>query len=266
METIPKLGLGTWENTDPEACADSVQYALELGYQHIDTAQAYGNEEYVGEGIARADVDREAFFLATKVHDEFSGLGYDRFYEAAENRLDALGVDALDLLYVHWPIGRYDAEATLPELDRAVDDGITEYAGVSNFTIELLDEAIETLENPLFAHQAECHPYLQQAHLIEHAQEHDYYFVAYSPLARGDVLTDDVLTDIADKHDASAAQVSLAWLMGKENVVAIPKATGEAHIRDNWAARDLELDDEDIDRIESIEREKRYVERDNAPW
>ncbi len=266
METIPNLGLGTWENTDPEACANSVQFALELGYRHIDTAQAYDNEPYVGEGIARADVDRDEFLLATKVHDEFSGLGYDRFYEAAGNRLDALGVDALDLLYVHWPIGRYEADETLPQLDRAVDDGITTHAGVSNFTVELLDEAIETLENPLFAHQAECHPYLQQEHLIEHAQEHDYYFVAYSPLARGDVLKDDVLTDIADKHDASAAQVSLAWLMGKENVVVIPKATGEAHIRDNWDARDLELDDEDVERIEAIEREERYVERDNAPW
>ena len=265
METIPKLGLGTWENTDPEACAASVEFALELGYQHIDTAQAYDNEEYVGEGIARADVDRDDFFLATKVHDEFSGLGYDRFYEAAENRLDALDVDALDLLYVHWPIGRYDAEATLPALDQAVDDGITEYAGVSNFTIELLDEAIETLDNPLFAHQAECHPYLQQEHLIEHAQENGYYFVAYSPLARGDVLTDDVLTDIADKHDASAAQVSLAWLMGNENVVVIPKATSESHIRDHLAALDLDLDDEEAARIESIEPDQRYVDRATAP-
>ena len=266
METIPEIGLGTWQNTDPEACAESVQYALELGYRHVDTAQTYGNEEYVGDGIARADVDREEFFLATKIHDMFDGLGFDRFHEAAENRLDAFGVDALDLLYIHWPVGSFDIETTVPKLDRAVDSGFAQHAGVSNFTLELLEETLDVLDNPLFAHQAECHPYLQQTHLIEHAQKHDYYFVAYSPLARGDVLEDDVLTDIADKHDASAAQVSLAWLLGIDNVVVIPKATSEEHIRDNWEARSLTLDEEDVARIESIDREKRYVDRDDAAW
>lgn len=266
MVHIPKFGLGTWQNTDPEECANSVAYALELGYRHVDTAQAYGNEEYVADGLERADVGRDEIFLATKVHDEFAGLGYDRFFEAAENRLDALNVDYLDLLYVHWPIGQYDAETTLPQLDRVVDEGIADRIGLSNFTPELLDEAREVLDTPLFAHQAECHPFLPQQELIEHAQEHDYYFVAYSPLARGDVLENEILVDIADKHGVSATQVSLAWLTSKDNVAVIPKATSEEHISDNWAARELELDDEDVERIESIGRTERYVDRENAAW
>jgi 2,5-diketo-D-gluconate reductase B len=266
METVPRLGLGTWQNTDPTTCAESVEYALGLGYRHIDTAQAYENEEYVGEGLAQSSVDREEVFLATKVHDEFAGLGFDRFHEAAENRLDALGVDVLDLLYVHWPIGRYESEVTLPKLDRAIEAGFTRHAGVSNFTVELLEEARAVLENPLYAHQAECHPFLQQDSLIEHAQEHDYTFVAYSPLARGDVFESEVLTDIADKHDVSAAQVSLAWLSNKDNVAVIPKATSREHIRDNWAALDLTLDPEDVEWIEAIDRTERYVDRDDAAW
>ena len=254
---MPMLGLGTWENDDPDACATSVETALEMGYRHVDTAQAYGNEDAVGEGLAAADVAREDIFLATKVWN--SNLAPGDVHATTERSLDDLGVDAVDLLYVHWPAGEYDAEATLNAFDELYDEGTVHNVGVSNFEPHHVEEAMEILDAPLFANQVEMHPFLPQAELRAHAAEHDYELVAYSPLARGDVFESDVLTDIADDHDASAAQVSLAWLSEK-GVTAIPKATSEAHIADNWASLDLALSDAEIERIDGIGTEKRKVD------
>ena len=266
MSGLPAIGLGTWQNTDPETCISSVSTALEAGYRHIDTAQYYGNEEAVGEGIARADVPRDEIVVATKIHAEKFGLAYDEVIEGLEVSLDRLGLDSLDLLYVHWPVGNYDAAETMPAFDELVDRGLIDRVGVSNFSIELLDEARKHLESPLFAHQAETHPLLPQDELVSHAQEHDYHHVAYSPLARGDVFDVPEIQDIAEKHDASAAQVSLAWLLSKDNVVTVPKASSEAHIRDNLGALDLELTADDVERIDNLERTERFVEREDAPW
>ena len=266
MTELPPIGIGTWENTDPEDCATAVQTALEMGYEHVDTADIYGNEEHVGDGIARADVDREAFVLATKAHTQATGLTYDDVIETAEQSLDRLGVDFLDLLYVHWPTGDYEAEETLPAYDYLADEGTIEEVGVSNFTPELVEEAMDVLDAPLFANQVEMHPLLQQEELVAHAQEHEYYLVAYSPLARGDVFDVPKISEIAAKHGVSEAQVSLAWLTQKDNVVAIPKATSRAHVEDNYASLDLELDDDDIEEIDGIEREDRHLDFDVAPW
>jgi 2,5-diketo-D-gluconate reductase B len=122
------------------------------------------------------------------------------------------------------------------------------------------------LDAPLCAHQVECHPLLQQSALRAHAREHDYYLVAYSPLAKGGVTAVPELVEVAEKHDATAAQVALAWLRSKENVVAIPKSATEAHLRENLVARELPLDEGDLERIAAIDREMRYVDPDDAPW
>jgi len=264
LDEMPRLGLGTWENTDGETCAESVQQALEMGYRHIDTAQAYDNEGYVGEGIAQADVDREEVFLATKIWT--SNLSYDDVIHTAKESLDKLGVDYVDLLYVHWPANEYDPEDTLSAFDRLYDDGLIENVGVSNFEPRHLDEAQEVLDAPVFANQVEMHPMLPRDELVEYGQENDINLVAYSPLARGKVLDVPEIRDVAEKHDASAAQVSLAWLLQRDGVTAIPKASSEDHIRDNWSARDLELDDEDVEKIESIETRERQVDPDFGPW
>ncbi|MCU4800888.1 aldo/keto reductase [Halobacteria archaeon HArc-gm2] len=266
MTQLPPVGIGTWENTDPDACTNAVETALEMGYRHVDTAEAYGNEEHVGEGIARASVDREDVFLATKVHYESTGVAYDEVVETAHGSLDRLGVEYLDLLYVHWPLGNYDPEDTLSAFDDLVAAGVTRNVGVSNFEPRQVETAIDVLDEPLFANQVEMHPLLQQDDLVNHAQEHDYYLVAYSPLARGDVFDVPEIQDVAAKHGVSEAQVSLAWLREKENVVAIPKATTEDHVADNWASLDLSLDEEDLTAINGIEREDRHVEYDDAPW
>jgi 2,5-diketo-D-gluconate reductase B len=128
---MPMLGLGTWQNDDPQECTDSVETALELGYRHVDTAQAYGNEDAVGDGLAAADVTRDDIFLATKVWN--ANLAADDVHATTEQSLDDLGVDAVDLLYVHWPAGAYDAEATLGAFDELYDQGKIHNVGVSNF-------------------------------------------------------------------------------------------------------------------------------------
>jgi 2,5-diketo-D-gluconate reductase B len=260
---MPRLGLGTWENTDAQQCAESVRTALEMGYRHIDTAQAYGNEESVGEGIAAADVDREDVFLATKVW--IDQLSYDDVIHSTTQSLNDLGVDSVDLLYVHWPAGEYDPEDTLRAFEQLYDDELIDRIGVSNFQPEQVERAIDVLGVPLFANQVECHPLLPQRDLRDHAEDHDYELVAYSPLLRGGAPEVDVLADIADDHGVSAHAVSLAWLR-QTGVTAIPKATSEAHIRDNWSSLDLQLSAGEIDRIDAIDERRREVDPDFGPW
>ncbi len=259
---MPMLGLGTWQNDDADQCAETVETALEMGYRHVDTAQAYGNEAAVGDGIAAAGVAREDVFLATKVWN--SNLAHDDVLETAERSLDDLGVDAVDLLYVHWPAGEYDPEGTLSAFDELYEQGTIRNVGVSNFEPHHVEEAMEILDAPLFANQVECHPFLPQDELRAHAEEHGYELVAYSPLARGEVFESDVLTDIADDHGVSAAQVSLAWLREK-GVTAIPKATGEDHVADNLASTALSLSDEEVARIDDIDRTDRRIDPDFGP-
>ena len=259
---MPVLGLGTWENDDPAQCTESVANALDAGYRHVDTAQIYGNEAAVGEGIAKSDVDRDDIFLASKVWiDELAPADVA---SSTRESLDKLGVDAVDLMYVHWPAGEYEPEETLPAFAELRDDGLVDRIGVSNFEPHHLDAATDALGEAPFANQVEMHPLLRQEELREYADANDVELVAYSPLARGEILDDPAIVDIAEKHGVSAAQVSLAWLR-EEGVTAIPKATGIDHIRDNLASVDLTLDDEDVERIDSLGRTDRQLNPDFGP-
>lgn len=265
--TLPRVGLGTYSDTDREQWAECVETALEMGYRHVDTAQVYGNEEHVGAGIERSDVPREEVFLATKtVHVDVPGPSRSAIIDSVEESLQKLRTDYLDLLYVHWPVGCYDPETTLGAFDELREKGSIRNVGVSNFEPDTLDEARGILDAPIFANQVECHPFLQQEQLCEYALEHDHWLVAYCPLARGEVFDDPVLGSIAEAHGTSEAQVSLAWLLSKENVAVVPRSTSEEHIRENFAARNLDLTDEEIERIDGIEREHRLIDREYAPW
>jgi 2,5-diketo-D-gluconate reductase B len=268
MEEMPRLGLGTYKNTDREQCIESVKTAIEMGYRHVDTAQMYDNEEYVGEGIAQAldetDVSREDLFVATKLDTD--NTGHDDVIETTKESLDRLGLDYVDLMYVHWPTDAYDPEETLPALDELVDEGLIDHVGLSNFRPDQLDEARDVLDTDLFAHQVEMHPMLPQRDLVSYAQEHDHYLVAYCPIARGQVADNDRIQEIAERHDASPYQVSLAWLLSKDNVAAIPKATGEEHIRDNFGALDITLSEDDLATIDNIGERERLVDFEEAPW
>jgi 2,5-diketo-D-gluconate reductase B len=261
------MGFGTYSDTDRHLWDERVRTALETGYRHVDTAQVYGNEEYVGAGIEGAAVDREDVFLATKVvHVDEPVPEREDVVAAVDSCLDRLGTAYVDLLYVHWPAGSYDPETTLEAFQDLHEAGKVRHVGGSNFEPETLDAAREVLDVPIFANQVECHPLLQQEELREYAVEDDHWLVAHCPLARGNVMDVPEVRSVAEKHDVSPAQVSLAWLLSKPNVAVVPKASSEAHIRDNWNAQDLELDPEDIDRIDGIERERRYIDREYAPW
>jgi diketogulonate reductase-like aldo/keto reductase len=260
---IPRLGFGTYELTDPDRCRTAVRTALETGYRHVDTAEYYGNEAAVGAGVAGSDVARSDVFLASKVWRD--RLGHGDFIESADQRVDRLAVDALDLLYIHWPMDTYDPAETLPALLEARDRGLTREIGLSNFTPAQLDAAIDHLGEPPAAHQVEMHPLLQQDELRAHADRHDYRLVAYAPIARNAVADVPEIRAVAEKHDATPAQVSLAWVLAK-GAVPIPKAGTPAHIRENHGALGLELDDEDVARIDGIERERRVVDFPSAPW
>ncbi|MFB6085976.1 MAG: aldo/keto reductase [Halodesulfurarchaeum sp.] len=259
---MPRLGIGTWENTDPDACENAVKTALEMGYRHVDTAQAYGNEADVGRGIAAADVDRDDVFLATKVW--IDSLAPEDVHRTTRESLDKLGVDAVDLLYVHWPADTYDPEETLSAFVELREEGLTEHIGVSNFEPRHLETAQEALGEDPFANQVEMHPLLPRRDLREAMADMDTEIVAYSPLARGQVFDVPEISAVADRHGVSEAQVSLAWLAEK-GVTAIPKATSRAHIADNWRSLDLELA-EDVEKIDGISRRERQVDPGFAPW
>jgi 2,5-diketo-D-gluconate reductase B len=253
---MPRLGLGTWQNTDPDQCAESVRTALEMGYRHVDTARAYGNEGAVGRGVAAASVPREEVFLATKLWTD--DLAHDDAIATAERSLEELGVAYLDLLYVHWPAGSYDPEETMTALAHLRDRGLIEHIGVSNFEPAHLDAARAATDAPIFANQVEMHPFLPQTELRSYTAAADIELVAYSPLDRGAVFEDPTLGEIAKAHGVSEAQVSLAWLREK-GVTAIPKATAESHVRDNWKSLALELTEEDVAAIDAIDRRQRRV-------
>jgi diketogulonate reductase-like aldo/keto reductase len=244
--TIPKLGLGTWQNTGP-GCTESVRTALELGYRHVDTAQAYENEAEVGEGIATADVDREDVFLTTKVWR--SNLQPDDLRESVRGSLDRLGVEYVDLLLLHWPHPRVPAAEPLGAMAALREQGLIRHIGVSNYTAGQLRDAIDAVDAPVVADQVLYNPYKDQSELLSLCREADVALTAYSPLARGAVLDDEVLATIGDRYDMTAAQVALRWLVQQDGVVAIPKATSREHIAANAEVFDVELTDAEMARV-----------------
>lgn len=276
VRTLPRIGVGTSNlgirfgdvEDEPAEAVESVKTALDLGYRHVDTAQMYMNEHLVGEGIEASSVPREDVFLATKVDP--SNLAYDDVIETTNESLEALGTDYLDLLYVHWPIKAYDPEETLPAFDDLVDEGKILNVGVSNFTVDLLEEAQDILNAPIVVNQMQIHPMLppteeERGELLPYAEEHDIDIQAWSPLVRGDGLGLPEVNEVAEKHGISSAQVILSWLF-EYDIKVIVKSTSEDHFRDNLGALTQELDDEDIDLIESVDDRKRLFDRENAPW
>ena len=262
--SLPSVGLGTAGNTDPDRCRETVETGLAVGYRHIDTAQMYDNESAVGAGLANSPVARESVVVATKVHP--SNLASDDVIESTAESLDRLGLDTIDLLYVHWPIDAYDPADTLPAFDELVTAGHVNAIGVSNFSPALVREAADILEHPIAAHQIELHPLLQQDRLREVAAELGHTVVAYSPIMKGRAASVPELVSIAEKHGATPTEVALAWVTGLEGVVAIPKSTSRDHLVANLASPDLSLDAADIDRIEGIDRSERLVSMAGAPW
>lgn len=263
IDEMPMLGLGTWQLTDEENAPATVAEALEMGYRHVDTARRYENEHLVGDGIAGSAVDREDVFLATKIWN--SELGYEDAIDSAHDAIDALGVDSVDLLYVHWPAEAYDPEETFQAFDELVDEGVADRIGISNFEPDQIAEAVDYADHDIFANQVECHPLHQQEAVREASAAHDINVVAYSPLARGEVFNHPTISDVAGAHGVSEAQVSLAWLR-EHDITPIPKASSTAHLQDNWDSLSLDLTESELEELDALSEGARQIDPDFGPW
>jgi 2,5-diketo-D-gluconate reductase B len=241
--SIPAFGLGTWQLRGDD-CVRAVSLALEIGYTHIDTSDDYGNEEEIGRALR--GFDREKVFITSKVDD--SMLRKDDVVRGCEGSLKRLGVDYIDLYLIHRPNPTIPISETMQGMKMIVDRGWVRNIGISNFGERGTAEAVDAAEIPVCNNQIKIHPYHYPAELIGFLQERNITVTAYSPLDTGQLVRDDLLTQIGERHGKSAAQVSIRWLLDR-GLVVIPKATTEDHVRENIDF-DWELSDEDDSRIE----------------
>jgi 2,5-diketo-D-gluconate reductase B len=256
--TIPAFGLGTFRLKDDVVIA-SVKTALELGYRTVDTAQIYGNEAAVGQAIEESAVPREELFITTKIWTE--NLSKDKLIPSLKESLDKLRTDYVDLTLIHWPSpgDAVSVEETMLALLEAKKLGLTRNIGISNFTIPLMEKAIAAVgaEN-IATNQIELSPYLQNRKVVNWAKEKGIHITSYMTLAYGKALKNEVIARIADKHNATAAQVILAWAMG-EGYAVIPSSTKRENLASNLLARDLKLDAEDQKAIAALDCNDRLV-------
>ncbi|MEX0721820.1 MAG: aldo/keto reductase [Balneolaceae bacterium] len=259
---VPEIGLGTHRLIGKE-CESIVKLAINLGYRHIDTAQMYKNEREIGTAIKRSHVDREELFLTTKIWH--TSLEKDDVLKVAENSLRELDTPYIDLLLIHWPNSAVDIEKTMESFLSLRDQGKALNIGVANFPLKLLKEVNEELAAPIFCNQVEYHPFLSQFDLLDYAAEYDLMFTAYSPLAQGRVTDDPLLLKLGEKYGKSAAQIALRWLIEQEQVVAIPKAATEKHLKENLDVFDFVLEDDDFYAIDDLDKSGRILNPDFAP-
>ena len=240
---IPALGIGTWRMEGP-TCRRAVATALELGYRHVDTAQAYGNERQVGAAIAESAVDRDELFLTTKLGS--SNRDHDSVVESTRASLRKLETDYVDLLLIHQPNTGTPLEETIGAMDELVDDGLVDHIGVSNFGVSRLHAAREHASAPILTDQVQYHPFWDQSTLVDYCQINDLMLTAYSPLAHGGAVSDDLLAKIGTRYDKTPAQVALRWLVQQDNVSTVPRSTSPAHLEANLQVFDFELTDEEL--------------------
>lgn len=259
---VPEIGLGTYKLHDRE-CERVIRTALDIGYRHIDTAQMYKNEREIGEALNVSNVPREDIFLSTKIWH--TNLEADDVLQTTEESLRHLDTPYVDLLMIHWPNDQYDLRATIESMLVLRDQGKAMNIGVSNFPLHLLKKVNDEIRAPIFCEQVEFHPFIDQLDLLDYAIEKDIMVTAYSPLAKGEVTKNKELQEIAEKYGKSPAQISLRWLIEQENVVAIPKASTEEHLKENFDVFDFFLEDEDFNRIDQLEKGMRLVNPSFAP-
>ncbi len=225
-----------------------------MGYEHIDTAQAYGNEKEVGQGIKQSGVARDKFFLTTKIFPDDMKFQPEKLVAAAKRSLVDLDTDYVDLLLLHWPDDRVPLSETIPALCELQKQGLTRHIGVSNFNIADIIEAKKYADVPIVVNQVEFHPFIKQKTLQTFLNNHHILLEAYSPLARGDVFDNDIIKEIADTHNVTPAQISLAWILSDKHRVAIPKTSNPDHLQGNLDAINVQLSAEELDKIASLAR------------
>ena len=259
---MPKLGLGTFR-MQGDACRAAVESALSLGYRHIDTAEMYGNEEAIGAAHRRLP----AAARRAACHDKSLAResGPDAIRRAFDASLKKLRLDHVDLYLVHWPSRSMKLAAVLETLMKLKQEGRTRAIGVANFTTALLKIAVEEMKAPIACNQVEYHVMLDQAKLWKYLVAQIIPLVAYCPLAQGRVASDETLAKIGRKHNASAAQVALKWLLDQDGVAAIPKASRAESQKANLDALKITLDDDDRKEIAALPKDRRCVNPGFAP-
>jgi 2,5-diketo-D-gluconate reductase B len=242
---VPALGFGTYPMKG-DSCRTAVQRALETGYRHVDTAQMYDNERAVGKAIAGADVPREDVFLVTKVLRR--NLAYEDVLESVADSREKLATD-IDLLLIHAPSRTVPIEESITAMNHLQDRGTVAHIGVSNFSVSQLQEAVATSDTPILTNQVEYHPFEDQSDVLEFCIENDVILTAYSPLAEGRVVGNDLLEETGNRYGKTGAQVALRWLLQQELVSAIPKASSPGHIQENAGVFDFDLTNEEMAQI-----------------
>lgn len=251
---IPQLGLGVYQTPEGDETVNSVKWALEAGYRHIDAARVYGNEAGVGEGMRQSGVRRQDIFLTTKLWNDDIRQGRAR--EAFEESLKTLGTDYVDLYLIHWPVDGF--EKAWREMEQLYREGKIRAIGVSNFHEQHLERLLETAEVQPVVNQIESHPYLNNQKLIDLSRENGMEAEVWSPLGGtgGNLLQDKRLEELAGKYNKSAAQIVLRWDI-QRGVIVIPKSTHQERIISNMDVFGFELEDSDMEKINQLNKDMR---------
>jgi 2,5-diketo-D-gluconate reductase B len=259
---IPAIGLGTWDLRG-RTCTRMVEQALRLGYRHIDTAEMYGNEHEVGEGLRSSGIPRNEVFITTKVWPDH--LAPRELERATKESLAKLRLDAVDLLLIHWPNPRIPLAGTIGALCRMKREGRARHIGISNFTVSLVDEALKFATEPLVTDQIEWHPYIDQSQVVAACRRHGLSVTAYSPIARGRAVGDATLATIGRRHGKSAGQVSLRFLI-QEGAIVIPRTSKPERLAENLAIFDFELTPAEMEAVRDLAHPRgRIVDWSGAP-
>jgi 2,5-diketo-D-gluconate reductase B len=253
---VPVVGLGTYKLKGQQG-TKAVDYALQIGYRHIDTAQFYDNEEEVGNAVRSSGIDRNDVFITTKVFPQ----DFKRLVKATEASLRKLKSDYVDLLLLHWPADENSNKIAVDSLNEVLGKGYAKNVGVSNFSTGQLSKAMEVA--PVVTNQVEYHPYLSQEKMLSFLKKHDMFLTAYSPLALGKVATDSKLKGLARIYNKSVCQVVLRWLLQLGDVCVIPKSSSFERIEENLDIFDFSLSDEDMKTISGMSNGHRFT---NSAW
>jgi len=248
--SMPSLGYGTMKYPEPDRASDLIAYSLKSGYRHIDTARKYGSEEWVGQGIRASGVLRDDIWVTTKVTEDNASA--DDFARSVELSLNTMKLDYVNLLLIHWPSRTVSLEETLGALVKAKRDGYAKNIGVSNFTVDLIEKAVNICSEPLFTNQIEYHAYINQDKVINACHKHNIIISCHVPLCRGKILDDPLLNKIGQSYGKSAAQVGLRWLVQQKNIAIVPRALEYFEIEENMNIFDFKLTDSEMDHISNL--------------
>ena len=262
---MPRLGLGTWQSAEGSEVEQSVRWALEIGYRHVDTAAIYGNERGVGRAIRDSGVPREEVFVTTKVWNDDQRKGHDAVLRAFDESLRRLGTDYVDLYLVHWPVkGKY--KEAWRALEKIYGGGRAKAIGVSNFLVHHLADVIRDAQVVPMVNQIEFHPRLLQRELMAACRRHNIVQEAWSPLMKGKIAHIPQLQELAEKHRKSVAQVVLRWNL-QHGIVTIPKSVRRERLEENANLFDFELTADDMAKIDALDRGERVgADPDNFPF